>query len=574
MIGLWKGLKQPFEMVYDLIKLLNHVQTWAEKAGEQALTQALAPAAPVAPPVAPASPIRRTVAPIRRQPAANTAGSVNGSDQAALQQKLTQMVAELRPHLNQVTTGFMPAMEDVFKGGGGITYADVKKKLGSLLAGAESALQTEGNKLAGIACKSFLDDKNDAQLGEDIGDVSGQVLFEVILFVLTEGLIEALKPLQGIAKMLDFVGEAFNAALKWLGKLGGWVVDGVKGLWKFVENSGIGKKVVGALDEIGAIILRYADELMGLFGKKTGREAAEAAGEKGAKEAAEAAGEKGAKEGVEEGGEKAAKETAEELRERPEAIATAKAMTAVNESARVPVLALMAQLNGLKSRYSWLKGFDALPFAPGHFRVIMRTEIDDDYKDPSSAKAIDALTKTKTEAFTSIEQTRKLLDANPTLKAEFEAQMRTIEKNWDEAAKLLDGADAETKQLLEAEFANLEKQAKELAQQLEAKGARPVTPTPREQPAFIRENRAPLDAETVLGDPARFTDTGKIAGGRHVFTDASGNAYYVDRFHKGTAAEIEKFASTQDGAKHLGTITPEGATLDGPIKGRTLSFDR
>jgi hypothetical protein len=299
MIGLWKGLKQPFELAYDLIKLLNYVQTWAEKAGEQALTQALAPAAATAggpagaPPATagpaaprPPAPIAATT-PAASAPAApspGVSGAASGGGQAAVQQKLNQMLGELRPPMGQVTTGFMPALQETFSGGAGITYADVKKKLGSLLADAETALQAKGNELAGVACKSFLNDKNDAQLGEDIGDVSGQVLFEVILLVLTEGLIEALKPLQGIAKLLDWAGEAFSAALKWLGKIGGWVIDGAKGLLKFVENSGIAKKVVKELEKIGEILVRYADELFGLGGKTAGREIGEEAAEQLLKE--------------------------------------------------------------------------------------------------------------------------------------------------------------------------------------------------------------------------------------------------------------------------------------------------
>ena len=195
-----------------------------------------------------------------------------------------QLVREVGPPVKEVTANFMPAMQETFTGGGGMTYADIKDKFSSLLAGAEDALHKEGQRLADVTCKSFLNDANDAQLGEDVGDISGQIIFEIILLVLTEGLIEALKPLQGIAKMLDFVGEAIGAGIKWLGKIGGWVVDGVKGLWKFVENSGAGKRVVRALDDIGKILLRYADELLGLAGKKAGGEAAEIAAEQALKE--------------------------------------------------------------------------------------------------------------------------------------------------------------------------------------------------------------------------------------------------------------------------------------------------
>jgi hypothetical protein len=299
LIGLWKGLKSPFELVYDLIKLLNHVLTWAEQAGAQALDQALAPAAPVAAPTGPVvgatpvpvpatgpaptavTPAAPAAAPAAPTPSGNGAGD---PEQAALRQKLGQLAREVGPPVKEVTANFLPAMQETFSSGGGMTYADIKTKFGSLLASAEAALHKEGQRLADIACQAFLNDANDAQLGEEVGDISGQILFEIILLVLTEGLIEALKPLQGIAKMLDFVGEAMGAAIKWLGKIGGWVVDGVKGLWKFVENSGAGKKVVQALQHIGEILMRYADELLGLVGKKAGGEAVEVAAEQALKE--------------------------------------------------------------------------------------------------------------------------------------------------------------------------------------------------------------------------------------------------------------------------------------------------
>jgi hypothetical protein len=315
LIGLWTGLKQPFELAYDLIKLLNYVLDWAEKATTDVVMQALAPVPPAAAAAAPGGP-GSTASPapgaggaaaapggLSQTPAAGgpspTAapgsapapgpaadGAVPTSMQAEVQQKLSQLATELRPPVDRVVTGFLPAVQDVFSQKGSLTYQDVMKTLGSAMATAEDALHGAGDRLAQSITKTLLKDGNEAQIGEETGNIAGQVLFEVILLVITEGWIEALKPLQAVARVLNWAAEAMGEVFRWLGKIGGWVADGAKGLWRILRETGAIKPVIQALEEIGAKLAKYSEELLALLGKGEGRAGAKALEGAAAREAA------------------------------------------------------------------------------------------------------------------------------------------------------------------------------------------------------------------------------------------------------------------------------------------------
>jgi hypothetical protein len=107
---------------------------------------------------------------------------------------------------------------------------------------------------------------------------------------------------------LIILGLAFKA----LAKVGGYVLDAVKGIGKLLSKAGgAAKTLLDALATIGRKMIAFADELLGLskkVGKGAAGEFAEEAAEKTAKEAAEAGAEKGAKEAAEAGAEKTAKE--------------------------------------------------------------------------------------------------------------------------------------------------------------------------------------------------------------------------------------------------------------------------
>jgi hypothetical protein len=100
-------------------------------------------------------------------------------------------------------------------------------------------------------------------------------------------------------------------------------------------------------------------------------------------------GKEGPKGGAKETPDTAAKKAAE----LPRAIAQAKAITEANDAVDTPVSALIGVLNAsVKSRYSWIKRFEARPKGTlGHYSVHMIAsdhEIDPDYTDGNSEKAV------------------------------------------------------------------------------------------------------------------------------------------------------------------------------------------
>jgi len=281
----------------------------------------------------------------------------------------------------------------------------------------ENAIQEAGGTLASKVCEFMMQDGAEGEMGETVGWLAGTIAFEVALAALTAGGATAakgaMKVLQTFAKILDWTGEALGLAFKALAKVGGYVLDAVKGIGKLLSKAGgAAKTLLDALATIGRKLIAFADELLGITKKvgkgaagevaeeaaeKTAKEAAEAGAEKTAKEAAEAGAEKGAKEGAEEGAEKTAKETSDDAArkaaELPAAIAAATAITETNDVVNTPALILIGMLTAsVKPQYSWIKGFEARPKQPGHYSIHMIAsdhEIDADYTTPA-AEAVEA----------------------------------------------------------------------------------------------------------------------------------------------------------------------------------------
>jgi F0F1-type ATP synthase membrane subunit b/b' len=90
--------------------------------------------------------------------------------------------------------------------------------------------------------------------------------------------------------------------------------------------------------------------------------------EKGIKKPGEAG-----KEGAKRGGKETTDNAAKKAAELPVAIAQAKAITKANDAVDTPVLALIRVLNAsVKSKYSWIKRFEARPEAvPGHYSIYL-----------------------------------------------------------------------------------------------------------------------------------------------------------------------------------------------------------
>jgi len=301
--GIWEGLTDPFVLIYEALKGLGNLVTWLNDVANQALSPT----------------------PTGEKPASAQAGAASPATAAnknvEMGQRMQQMAGELEPPVQQVSQGFMPAVQEVFSGGGGMSFEQLMQKLGDAWAGVETAIRNAGGTLADKVCQFMLQDSAEGEMGETVGWLAGTIAFEVVLGILTAGSWTAakgaMKGLKLFAKILDWTGEAMGLAFKGLAKVGGFILDGIKGLGKLLDKAGgAAKAVLDALGEIGQKLIAFADELLGRAAKGAGGEVVEEGAEKAAKEAAEVGAEKATKEAAEAGAERGTREAAEAGAER------------------------------------------------------------------------------------------------------------------------------------------------------------------------------------------------------------------------------------------------------------------
>ncbi len=432
--GIWEGLTDPFVLIYEAIKGLGNLVTWLNDVADQALSST----------------------PTNEQPASPATVANNNVEMG---QRMQQMAGELQPPVEQVSQGFMPAVQEVFSGGGGMSFEQLMQKLGDAWAGVETAIMSAGGTLADKVCQFMLQDSAEGEMGETVGWLAGTIAFEVVLGILTAGSWTAakgaMKGLKLFAKILDWTGEVMGLAFKGLAKVGGFILDGIKGLGKLLGKAGgAAKFILDALGEIGQKLITFADELLGRAAKGAASEVVEEGAEKAAKEVVEEGAEKGAKEVVEEGAEKGAKETAEESGEKgakettddaakkaaelPAAIAKAKSITEANDIVDTPAPILLGILTTtVKPQYSWIKGFEAHPKRPGHYSIHMIAsdhEIDSDY-------STDEIKKLESQAK---EFEAQLKEASAKTR-EAEAKAVEARKTADEATSHVKATEAEAK---------------------------------------------------------------------------------------------------------------------------------
>ena len=268
LLGMWQGLTDPFVLAWTLVEGMGSLAIWASDLAEGAGEG-------------------------REAEAQETDGDAPTQD---LQASASQMWTELSAQAEPVISNFMPALEEHFSSGSGMSFEDLAARLGELWTEVQDGIEGAGEALAQELVAFFVMDEASGDLGEALGWLAGTVIFEVLLALCTAGLANTVttagKALKLILKVVDWTGEALGAAFKLLGQLGGHVIDLVKGLGGLVSSAGGGavKSVMEGLSEIGELLVRYAEELLGLLGK-------------GADDAVEVVAEKGAREGVEEAAE-------------------------------------------------------------------------------------------------------------------------------------------------------------------------------------------------------------------------------------------------------------------------------
>lgn len=175
-----------------------------------------------------------------------------------------------------------------------------------------------------------------------------------------------------------------------------------------------------------------------------------------------------------------------------------------------------------------------------------------------------------TDIHKAYESAKKLPDNAPA-KREILNKLEVL-KEQAEAARELTRSEPAKAGEWGSELEGLKRDLKELEQKIKEIDPKSAVV---EEPAYVKENRVPKANETVLADTARFERTGNNYQGQQIFREIdTGRAFHLDGLHKGASAEIEVFSGIAEGSPHLGTVTPQGAPLDGPITGRTLRISR
>lgn len=404
LIGIWEGITDPFVLIYSAIELQYKLVNWLTETAARGL----------------GSDDEATTMTGERtdeEPGETSSPTVlhrrdrTGvtEEDAELAEVMQDTADELEDPATQVVDDFMPAVEEFFSGGEGMSLEELADKLSEAWTSIEDTIRDEGQELGEQAIDYLLQDQAEGEIGEGVGWLVGTITFEVVLAILTvgaanatEGILHTLEPL---LKILDWTGEALGAAFRALKRAGGFVIDLVEGLGKAVSNAGgsLGR-VMDALREIGEILMSKADEMLGLssrLGDEVAEEVAEEAAEEAAEELVEETVEEVVEESVEEISEEAmeeateeaveetAEETAEEASEQstrnadelegsPDYIA-AKGITKGAEESGIPAFALVEALQLQFSEHT----FRAIPIG-GHHQIVMRVELDDNY-DPHNA---------------------------------------------------------------------------------------------------------------------------------------------------------------------------------------------
>lgn len=167
----------------------------------------------------------------------------------------------------------MLALESAFSGEEGMTFEDVLNIFSAAKTDATKALQENGTKLANSIIEYMLEEESESNLGDNVGWLSGMIVFEVVLAILTAGVANAAsmgaKVLKVILKTINWMGDAMGAVFELVGRLGGYVIKLVKKLGSFLgKEKGPISIVFEALQRIGQEIIAFARRVSGKFGKK------------------------------------------------------------------------------------------------------------------------------------------------------------------------------------------------------------------------------------------------------------------------------------------------------------------
>jgi hypothetical protein len=345
--GLWEGLTDPFKLAWTAVSGLGELLNWLGNLGAA--------------------------------PAEDGAAEASATPGASVGPRAREMATELRPPVEAAAAGFMPAVEEHFAGGEGLTLEGLMAQLGEVWGLVEGALHGAGGELAAGLCAWFTQPGAEGSIGEGVGWLAGTLVFEVLLALATAGTWTAVSgSIKTIARILDWTGEALGAAFKLLGKLGGELIQGVKSVARMVSDGAGGalKALLTSLEEIGAKLTAYADELLGRVGRSGVDEGVERGAKQGGEELGEEGVERGAKKGADDASPKPKADDAEKQRVALEARLVSQAMESAGRGVQEIVAALQASF---MVRYPWIRDFTAEPRGLGWriFLIASKKVVDD-----------------------------------------------------------------------------------------------------------------------------------------------------------------------------------------------------
>ncbi len=220
---------------------------------------------------APAAPARPAAPAAQHPPAGFTPGDLKELGAAS-----QGFVAEAGPDVTIVTTNFWGAAQEYFKGSGGMTFDSLMKKLGEAWTSMLDTMQARGGELAKTFIKWFMGDSAEEDVGDGVGQVAGNIVFQVLLDLITAGVWLAAAPIaKTIAEFINWPMEVAGRAFKLIGKLGKYLIDGAKGLGTVIKDAASGAlKMVGeAIGRLGEKLMSFIDRMLGRFGKFFEKEA-------------------------------------------------------------------------------------------------------------------------------------------------------------------------------------------------------------------------------------------------------------------------------------------------------------
>ncbi len=235
--------------------------------------------------------------------------------------------------------------------------------LQDLYTGAVGMLRKGGAKLAGYLIKFFKKDSKEsgAAMGRTVGRFGGSIIFDVLLGVATAG---------GSAAF-SAIARIIRPVFGWLSRTGKRAVSiaqsVAKKIWSLTQI--ISAKVLGWVGGVSKPLkkkLRFVVIEMRRFFRKLTR------GIKRRKRSPAKPGKMP---------DKSPADMGKKAKELPKAVAEAKAVTEANDKINTPVSVLKTLLwNRFKPRYRWIREFvTPRKRQPGHYRVIMRAPLDEDY---------------------------------------------------------------------------------------------------------------------------------------------------------------------------------------------------